>query len=114
MSAKTKLIQFISLPVFDRMAEGLLGDNDIRHIQQTLLETPDAGAVIRRAEGLRKLRISVPGRGKRGGARLIYLYIQLRSVIYFVAVFSKTEQADLTVADYRVLGELARSLKEEE
>lgn len=111
--AKPRLIQFISLASFDQMAEGLLDDHDLRVIQQILMEKPDAGVVIGGTSGLRKLRISLAGRGKRGGARLIYLYVEIRSVIYFVAVFSKAEQDDLTIADYRVLGDLARSLKRE-
>jgi hypothetical protein len=77
------------------------------------MDMPDVGLVIRGTGGLRKVRIALPGRGKRGGARLIYLYIQIHSVIYLVAVFSKTEQNDLTSADYRVLADIAQSLKRE-
>lgn len=95
------------------MAEGLLDDDDIRLIQSILMDTPHAGAVVQGTGGLRKLRISVPGRGKRGGARLLYLYIEIRSVIYFVALFSKNGQTDLTRADYRMLGEIAKHLKRE-
>jgi hypothetical protein len=113
LNGSPKLIQFISLHAFDRMAEGLLDDEDIRLIQQTLMDTPHTGAVVQRAGGLRKLRIAVPGRGKRGGARLLYLYVQIRGVIYFVAVFDKATQANLTIADYRVLAALVKQLKKE-
>lgn len=109
----SELIQFISLPEFDQMADGLLDDDDLRQIERILQDKPDAGAVIQGASGLRKLRVSVPGRGKRGGARLIYLYVQIRSVIYFVAVYPKTMHGDLTLADYRVIGNLAKHLKRE-
>jgi hypothetical protein len=36
-----------------------------------VLENPAAGDVIRGSAGLRKLRWSASGRGKRGGARVI-------------------------------------------
>jgi hypothetical protein len=91
----------------------LLDDDDIRLIQQTLDDDPRSGTVVKGTGGLRKLRISLPGRGKRGGARLLYLYVQIRGVIYFVAVFGKAGQEDLTLADYRVLAELVKRLKEE-
>jgi hypothetical protein len=113
LGRETSLIQFVSLDLFDRMAERWLDDEDLRLVQQTLMETPEAGAVVQGTGGLRKLRIAVPGRGKRGGARLIYLYVQIRSVIYFVAVFSKKDQDDLTSADYRALADIARGLKRE-
>lgn len=95
------------------MAEGLLDDEDLRLIEATLQKNPDAGVVIQGGEGLRKLRIPAPRRGKRGGGRLIYLYVQVRSVIYFVSVYAKTKQGDLTLADYRVSANLAKHLKRE-
>lgn len=113
MDRQPGLIQFITLHEFDRMAEGLLDDDDLRLIESTLQKNPDAGVVIQGGEGLRKLRVSVPGRGKRGGARLIYLYVKVRSVIYFVSVYARTKQADLTLADYRVSATLAKHLKKE-
>jgi hypothetical protein len=109
-----ELIQFIALHAFDRMAEGMLDDEHIRLIQSLLQDTPDAGDVIQGTGGLRKLRIRADGRGKRGGGgRLLYLYVQVRGVIYFTAVFAKSAQENLTRADYRVLAELVERLKKE-
>ena len=48
-------------------------DEDLRGLQNYLLASPDAGNLIRGGGGLRKLRWSAQGRGKRGGARGIYL-----------------------------------------
>jgi hypothetical protein len=108
------LIQFISLHDFDRMAEELwLDDEDIRLIQQFLQETPGAGLVVQGTGGLRKVRISLPGRGKRGGGRLLYLYVQIHSVIYFVAVYAKADQEGITRAGYHYLARLVERLKEE-
>jgi hypothetical protein len=113
LTHQPELIQFISLHAFDRMAEGLLDDEDIRLIQCLLQDTPDAGTVVQGMGGLRKLRIAMNGRGKRGGGRLLYLYVQIRGVIYLTAVFAKSAQENLTRADYRVLGELVERLKKE-
>ena len=95
------------------MADELLDDEDIRLIQCLLQDRPDAGAVVQGTGGLRKLRIPLAGRGKRGGGRLLYLYVQIRGVIYFVAVFTKSAQENLTRADYRVLAELVERLERE-
>lgn len=113
MERGPELLHFIFLGSFDRMAEGLIDDDDIRGIQQDLLDKPKAGVVVQQTGGLRKLRVAMEGRGKRGGARLLYLYIQIRSVIYFVAVYSKTQESDLTPADYQKLAQLVKHLKRE-
>lgn len=36
------------------------------------------------------------GKGKRGGARVIYVDVELKETIYLVNVYSKDEKADLT------------------
>ena len=114
MIRRPDLIQFIALHAFDRMADDLLlEDDDIRLIQQTLQDDPNSGTVVKGTGGLRKLRISLSGRGKRGGARLLYLYVQVRGVIYFVAVYDKSDQEDITPAGYSYLARLVNNLKEE-
>ncbi|MBE0449178.1 MAG: hypothetical protein IBX64_13980 [Actinobacteria bacterium] len=60
---------FIELPTFIRSADGLLGDDELAEVQTTLLENPLAGDLISGGKGLRKLRVALPDRGKRGGAR---------------------------------------------
>lgn len=46
-------------------------------------------------KGLRKLRRLLAGRGKSGGARVIYYYISHESTIYLVFTYAKNRQADL-------------------
>jgi len=58
---------FVELPIFIRCAAELFADEDIAALQNTLLENPAAGDLIPGGRGLRKLRVPLPGRGKRGG-----------------------------------------------
>ena len=58
---------FVELPIFLRCAAELFSDEDIAVLQNILLENPDAGDLIPNSRGLRKLRVPLPGRGKRGG-----------------------------------------------
>lgn len=61
---------FIELPLFSKYAA--FSDEELRALQLELLENPQAGALIPGSHGLRKLRVALEGRGKRGGARVIY------------------------------------------
>ncbi len=68
---------FIELPIFVRCSAALFSDEDLTELQNMLLENPKAGDIISGSRGLRKLRVPLPGRGKRGGARVIYYYRSL-------------------------------------
>ncbi len=87
---------FIELPIFIRCAAGLFSDEDIRVIQNTLLENPNAGDLIQGGRGLRKLRVPLTGRGKRGGARVIYYHRVSQSQCYLIYAYAKNVAADLT------------------
>jgi hypothetical protein len=70
--AYSSFMIFVELPVFTRVATDLFGDEALQGIQEILLADPEAGDIIPGGGGLRKLRVPFPGRGKRGGARVIY------------------------------------------
>jgi hypothetical protein len=60
---------FVELTPFIAFCKEYWTDEDLRAMQNFLLATPDAGDLIRGGAGLRKLRWSAQGHGKRGGAR---------------------------------------------
>ncbi len=73
-----------------------------------LLANPEAGALIPRSGGLRKIRFELPGRGKRGGARVIYYWVTASSRIYLLLAYAKNEQDDLTEEQSKTLRALVR------
>lgn len=94
---------FIELPIFTRCAEGLFSDEELRGLQNTLLENHAVGAIIPGGKGLRKLRVPLPGRGKRGGARVIYYHWLSKECCYLVYAYAKNEASDLTQAQLKQL-----------
>ena len=62
----------VETSVFTRRVLKLLSDESYRSLQQVLVANPEAGNLIRQSGGLRKIRWSGEGRGKRGGVRIIY------------------------------------------
>jgi len=96
----------IETSVFTRRVLKLLSDENYRSLQQFLVADPDAGALIRHSGGLRKIRWSVAGRGKRGGVRIIYFWAPARETILMLLMYGKNEQDDLTPGQLRILKRL--------
>ena len=65
---------FIETPIFTADLRELLSDEDYARLQEYLVRQPDAGDVIAEPGGLRKVRWTVTGKGKRGGSRVIYFH----------------------------------------
>jgi mRNA-degrading endonuclease RelE of RelBE toxin-antitoxin system len=85
----------IETPISTKQITSALSEDEYRLFQLSLAERPDAGKVIPGSGGLRKLRWSAEGRGKRGGLRVIYYwFIQGRILLLFV--YPKNVQGNLT------------------
>jgi hypothetical protein len=72
----------------------------------------DAGAMIPGAGGVRKIRWVGSGRGKRGGARLIY-YWNFGDKILMLYVYLKNERDNLTEEQKRLMKQIAEEYKHE-
>jgi len=94
---------FIETPTFSEDREEHFSDEAFAAFQQLLADRPDAGDVIPGGSGLRKIRIALPGRGKRGGGRVIYFWQTAESQILLVAVFAKNVKVDLTPRQLKTL-----------
>lgn len=88
---------FIHTEEFDKIWEesGLTEDDRIE-LEILLSKNPTAGKVIKGTGGLRKLRWVLPNRGKRGGARVLYIDFMAYERIYLVDVYAKGEKEDIT------------------
>lgn len=101
-------MMFLETPVFTRQIRDLVDDDEYRLFQARLLANPDAGDLIPRSGGLRKIRVGVAGRGKRGGARVIYYWVTGKSQIYMLVAYAKNVQEDLTEDQLRVMRSLVK------
>ena len=63
----------MEVPEFTRDLHRIASDEELRTLQLELLRNPTKGDVMQGNGGLRKVRMKLPGRGKSGGARVIYL-----------------------------------------
>lgn len=91
-----KLLGFRETARFTKRVVELLDDEAYAQLQLYLAEFPDAGDVVKGGGGIRKIRVPLPGRGKSGGARVIYFWAVTDELILMLDIYAKNEQADLT------------------
>jgi len=65
---------FIETTIFTKLIRNYLKADEYLGLQKYLLKYPDKGDIIPGAGGVRKFRWSLPGKGKRGGVRVIYYW----------------------------------------
>ncbi|MDR3415616.1 MAG: type II toxin-antitoxin system RelE/ParE family toxin [Nevskia sp.] len=89
------LFTFVELPPFSKVRELYLSDDEFGELQRFITEQPDAGDVIPGSGGCRKLRWSAPGRGKRGGVRVIYFLRLANGQVVLVMLYAKNVTANI-------------------
>jgi hypothetical protein len=102
---------FIESKLFEKLRPKYLEDTEFYHLQDFLLSRPTAGDVVQGTGGLRKLRWSLRNRGKRGGVRILYLYITPRSHIHLLTLYAKNEASDLTAEEKKILKRIIEEIK---
>jgi mRNA-degrading endonuclease RelE of RelBE toxin-antitoxin system len=94
---------FIETPLFTKLVVGLLSDDEYASFQRWLMANPKAGDVIRDTDGLRKVRWSAGNKGKSGGIRVIYYYLDEMAQIRLLLIYRKGVKDDLTGKEKEVL-----------
>jgi hypothetical protein len=89
------MLTFVESPLFSDRVPQYLEDDEYAKVQVTLLERPDAGALIRKSGGIRKLRWAAKGKGKRGGLRVIYYWQRADDEIWLLTLYAKNEEQSI-------------------
>ena len=84
-----------------------------RELVVYLASNPEAGRLIRGTGGVRKIRWAIPGKGKRGGARVIYYYHNQSIPLFILDVYAKSEKADLSEEDKKAMRRIVSKIVEE-
>lgn len=74
---------------FRKQAAEVWSDGEREAFIDWIAENPDAGDVIKDADGARKVRWSRKGAGKSGGARVIYYHLVSDEVVLLLMIYTK-------------------------
>ena len=89
----------IETPTFQKQADRLWTEAERLDFITWIAKNPLAGDVIPNADGARKIRWSVSGKGKRGGVRVIYFNLSEQGIIYLITMYQKSEQENIKASD---------------
>lgn len=83
-------------------------------IENAIASNPTLYPVIAGTGGIRKARAARGGKGKRGGARVIFYFWQLESTIFMLTAYAKSDQEDLSKDQKKQIKALVGALKKQE
>jgi hypothetical protein len=99
------MLTVIETPTFQRLAAEFWSEEERLEFVSWIAENSEAGDVIKGTGGLRKVRWSRPGMGKRGGARVIYFNRNERGDLVLLVVYVKAKFDNIPAADLLKLKE---------
>ncbi len=99
-------MEFLETPVFTKLISKLISDEQYHLLQLQLSVRPESGDLIRGSGGIRKVRWAGSSRGKRGGIRVIYYFINEDNQIYMLYAYPKSKKDDLSPDQIKQLKKL--------
>src|SRR5438477_13089493 len=90
------MFSFVETKLFTRLVQEYLSDDEYSQPQQAVIANPGVGSVIPGSGGVRKMRWSVAGRGKRGGLRVIYFLRIRQGQVWMLTLYAKHVEENIT------------------
>lgn len=109
----TRPVVVVHVESFARLAARVWSAEEHEAFVDFIALNADAGEVIPGLGGIRKIRWSRAGIGKRGGSRVVYYLYNEKAPIYLLKVYAKGQKADLSADEKKALRKAADVLKAE-
>lgn len=85
------MFTFIESAPFERIRLVYLDEDEYAELQQSMMQDPEGGDIVRGSGGVRKLRWKRPGMGKSGGLRVIYYVRYKPNEFWMLALYAKAK-----------------------
>ena len=102
------MLTVVESPIFQRLWPRYWEEDERAEFAAFIASNPEAGAVIRGAGGVRKVRWSREGAGKSSGVRVVYLTRNELGEIHLLTLYAKSEKSTISAA---TLKEIRRALE---
>jgi hypothetical protein len=103
-------ITVVETTSFISAAKGCMTDDERSAAIDMIAQDPECGALLVGGGGIRKVRFSAGGRGKRGGVRIVYYFHNMDVPVFLLTVFAKNERATLSKDELSQLAKASKTL----
>ena len=105
---------FFSTLEFDKQWERMgLDDGDRNRLENEIVNNPQVGPVMRGTGGLRKMRFAIEGKGKSGGARVLYVDFVVFERVYLVYAYQKGQQDNISPEERDIFKKIIEQTRKE-
>jgi hypothetical protein len=112
-AAELRPLEIVETEGFAKDAREIFTEEELGALHQHFGTFRELGNIISGSGGLRKARWSAHGKGKRGGARVIYYYGGDHMPLFMIAIYTKSEKSDMTKAELMVAAKLVHALRQQ-
>jgi hypothetical protein len=99
--------------VYERRCRKLFSEYERQKAEEEILTNPAKWPVMKASGGIRKARASLGNRGKQGGARVIYFWLDQHNEVYLLTAYAKNERTDLSAAELKEWNAFAATIRKE-
>ncbi len=103
-------MEFIETSIFTKRIDEYLTHEEYLDLQILLSENPEAGSLIKGGGGIRKIRCATGNRGKSGGIRVIYYFVNARNQIFMLTAYPKSKKDNLTKSETAILAQFVKGI----
>lgn len=98
---------------WEAATSGRLSEDEITDVISLIASDPKVGVLLEGTGGIRKVRIKAKGKGKSGGARVVYYFHNETFPVFLLTMFTKGQKANLTQRQRNALAKIAKQIVEE-
>lgn len=101
------MFTIVETPLYIKLIDSLLTESERLEWHSMISNQPDIGEVVPKSGGVRKVRYSRQGMGKRGGARVIYYNRLENGQIFMLLIYAKAKTENIPA---HILKDLVKEL----